>query len=226
MLQAVRSPAELITPALLPEHVRRQVERWQPASPLGLSVARALPYLPEELALEVLDAIKQSVVFHSRLLARVYRSRDSRFWMGDAVEEYGVVCRRVVTTTGVNFLVDAFQNLTEIDLFVFHGIGTGVGAEAVGNTALGTELTTEYNPNSTRATGTDAEGATANIYQTVATNTLDSGTPAVTEHGVFTSATVAAGTLLDRSVFAAISLDGTVGDGIQSTFELSCVAGG
>ena len=105
-----------------------------------------------------------------------------------------------------------------------HGIGTGVAAEAVGDTALATELTTEYNPDNVRDTGTQGENG-ANVYQTVGVNTLDSGTPAITEHGVLTQAATGGGTLLDRSVFSAINLDGGAGDGLQSTYEITFTAG-
>ena len=140
------------------------------------------------------------------------------------VLDYGLASLRVVTTAGANFIVDAFQNTVEVENLKFHGIGTGVAADAVGDTTLGTELTTQYNPDNTRATGTTTEGASANIYRTVGTNTLDSGTPAVTEHGVFSAS--AAGTLLDRSVFSAINLNGANGDGLQSTYDLTFSAGG
>ena len=136
----------------------------------------------------------------------------------------GLASTRVVTTVGVNFIVDAFQNIVEVENLKYHGIGTGSTAEAVGDTALVTELTTEYNPNSTRATGTTTEGASANIYRTVGTNTLD-GTPgaALREHGIFDQASTAGGTLLDRTVFAAITLSS--GDGLSSTYDLTLTAG-
>jgi len=132
----------------------------------------------------------------------------------------------VVTTAGVNFLTDAMQGITEPEILKFHGIGTGTTAEAVGDTALVTELTTEYNPNSTRATGSLTEGAGANIFRTIGTNTLDSGTPAVTEHGIFSQAATGGGTLLDRSVFTAINLNGGNGDGLQTTYDLTFPSGG
>ena len=137
--------------------------------------------------------------------------------------ELGLAGFRVVTTAGVGYLVDALQNIVEPELLKFHGIGTGSTAEAVGDTALVTELTTEYNPDSTRATGNLAEGASANIFHTEATNTLD-GTPgaALREHGVFSAS--AAGTLLDRTVYAAINLSS--GDGLLSKYELTLSAGG
>jgi hypothetical protein len=104
----------------------------------------------------------------------------------------------------------------------YHGLGTGSTAEANGDTALVTELTTEYNPNSTRATGTTTE-ASATVFESVATNTLD-GTPgaALREHGLFSASS--AGVLWDRTVFAAITLSS--GDGLQSTYDMTASAGG
>lgn len=135
---------------------------------------------------------------------------------------YGLAGCRVVTTAGMNAVVDAFQNTVELETFKYHGIGTGSTAEASGDTALVTELTTEYQTDNTRATGTTAEGASANIYQTVATNTVDAAA-ALREHGVFTQAATGGGTLLDRTVFALINLGN--GDSLESTYEITFVAG-
>jgi hypothetical protein len=129
----------------------------------------------------------------------------------------------VVTTAGVNYIVDAFQNTVELENLKYHALGTGTTAEAAGDTALVTELTTEYNPNNTRATGSTIEGASANIYRTVGVNTLD-GAAAITEHGVMSQAAVGGGTLLDRSVFSVINLAN--GDSLSSTYDLSFSSGG
>jgi len=60
--------------------------------------------------------------------------------------------------------VDAFQNLSEVENFKYHASGIGVGAEAVGDTTLGTEV------EATRDTdASPGEGASENIYQTVGT---------------------------------------------------------
>lgn len=136
----------------------------------------------------------------------------------------GLASFRVVTTAGVGYIVDAFQNSVELEDMKYHGIGTGSTAENVSDTALVTELTTEYNPNSTRATGTLTEGASANIFRTIGTNTLD-GTPgaALREHGLFSNAAVASGVLLDRTVFADITLSS--GDSLQSTYDHTQTAG-
>lgn len=137
--------------------------------------------------------------------------------------DLGLVSMRVVTNNGVAFIVDAFQNLVELEIMKFHGIGTGTTAEAAADAALVTELTTQYNPDSTRATGTLAEGASGNIYRTVATNNVDASV-AITEHGIFSQAATGGGVLLDRSVFAAVNL--ASGDSIQTTYELTLNSGG
>lgn len=206
------------------------IRDWTPRSRLGLTVFRALPFLPRDLADELVDRIQSTAIIESSLRLKVIRGL-GLFQAGliprseVVVEDYGIVSRKVVTDTGVGFLVDAFQNLVEPENMKFHGIGTGVGAEAAGNTALGTELTTEYNPNSTRATGTTAETA-SNIFQTVGTNTLDSGTPAITEHMVLSQAATGGGVGLDRSVFSAINLVGANGDGLQSDYRFTITSGG
>ena len=136
--------------------------------------------------------------------------------------ELGLASLRVVTNNGVGYIVDAFQNLVELENMKFHGMGTGTNAEAAADSALQTELTTQYNPDNTRGTGSTTEGAGANVYRTVGTNTIDTGTPAVTEHGIFSASS--AGVLLDRSVFAAVNL--VSGDGITFTYDLTFTAGG
>jgi hypothetical protein len=138
--------------------------------------------------------------------------------------DLGLAGIRVVTDAGVAAIVDAFQNTVELETFNFHGIGTGVTAENQTQTALTTELTTEYNPDNTRDTGTQGEGATANIYQTVGSNTLDAAPgAALREHGVFTQAATGGGTLLDRTLYAAITLGS--GDTLETTYEITFTAG-
>ena len=137
--------------------------------------------------------------------------------------DLGVVSKRVVTTAGVNYLRDDFNaaaGAADISTFKYHGCGTGVGAEAVGDTALGTESTTALNPDSTRAVGTQV-GSVAKTYSSVGTLTFDAAA-AVTEHGLFNAATT--GILWDRSVFAAINVGS--GDSIQFTYTLNILDGG
>jgi hypothetical protein len=129
------------------------------------------------------------------------------------VEDYGVIANQVVTNAGVAALANAFLNTFEPENFNFHGSGTGAVAEAVGDTALGTEV-------ESRATGTQSSPA-GGQYRTIGTVAY-TATRAVTEHGIFSASS--AGTLLDRSVFTAINV--VNGDSIQFTYTLTLSAGG
>lgn len=145
--------------------------------------------------------------------------RDIRFW----IEDYGVLSRQVVTTAGVGFLVDAFQNTKELENLKYHGYGTGGTAEASGDTALVTELTTQYATDNTRPTGTTTEGASANIYRSVGTLDPDSAV-AITEHGLFDQAANSGGTLWDRSLFSVINVSAS-GDTLETTYDCTFAAG-
>jgi hypothetical protein len=125
---------------------------------------------------------------------------------------------RVVTDAFVNHIVDCLTanagQLALFDDFKYHGSGTGTGSEAAGNTTLGTEV-------GGRVTGTQVEGASANIYQSVATVTY-AGSYAITEHGLFNVSS--GGTLMDRTKFAAINV--VASDNIQFTFSITLSSGG
>ncbi|PKP62239.1 hypothetical protein CVT91_00175 [Candidatus Atribacteria bacterium HGW-Atribacteria-1] len=128
----------------------------------------------------------------------------------------GVICRKVVTTAFVNYLVDnLIAESTAFGDFKFHDSGTGTTAAVIGDTAMGTPT------GEARTIGTQVEGASANIYKSVATHTY-AGTFAITEHGLFNIAT--AGILMDRHVFTVINVVAT--DKIEFTYELTCTAGG
>jgi hypothetical protein len=139
---------------------------------------------------------------------------------------FGLISLRVVTDTGVGYLVDSLQNLTEPENLKFHGYGTGTTAEAASQTALVTELTTEYATDNVRPTGSLTEGASANIFRTVATLSPDgAGTLAIAEHAILSQAATGGGVMLDRSQFSAINL--TRGsDSLQTTYDLTVPSGG
>jgi len=122
---------------------------------------------------------------------------------------------RVVTDDFVEDVVDSLVAAAYLNDYKYHDSGTGVGGEAAGDSALGTPC------GESRDTGTQLEGATAEIYKTVATHTY-AGTFAITEHGVFDAAS--AGILMDRSVFSAINVVSS--DQIEFTYELTLSAGG
>jgi hypothetical protein len=158
-------------------------------------------------------------------VATFYGRCSHRVTRGDGtIEDYGIASYRVVTTAFVNYLVDALQADQAFENFKFHGWGTGSTAEAIGDTGLATELTTQYPTDNTRITGSQAEGASPNIYRTVGTLDPDADVN-LREHGVFLAASGAT-TLLDRSVFASINLVGAAGDTLQTTYELTATAGG
>lgn len=140
---------------------------------------------------------------------------------GGQVTDYGVLSRRKVTTAGVAYLRNCFLGTSEPEVINYHGFGTGTTAESNGDTALVTELTTQYATDNTRLTGTQGNNG-ANVYRTQATLSPDTGgTIAITEHGVFTAAT--AGTLWDRSVFSAVNLVAG-SDSLQVTYDLTISA--
>jgi hypothetical protein len=129
---------------------------------------------------------------------------------------YGVLGWRVVTTAYVTLLVDELQGSQAAhSTFAYHDSGTGTGSEAAGDTGLGTKVETG------RATGTQTEGAAANIYRSVGTISY-TATRAITEQGLFSASS--GGTLMDRSVFTAINV--VDGDSIQFTYEMTATAGG
>ncbi len=214
----------LIRDEWVPAPLQRVLKTYSPKSELGRIVRECLRYLPPELAGELVERVTSCVVMESQLELVVIRSPQSEFRVGRSLyEDYGVVSRKLVTNNGVAFIVDAFQNILEPEIMKYHGIGITNTAENVADSALASEITTQYNPDNTRATGTTEEGASANIFKTVATNTVDN-TVAAVEHGVFSQAATGGGVLLDRSVFTVVNL--AAADGLQSTYQLTFSAGG
>lgn len=194
---------------VLEPRIQQEVNAWRKANAEQIRQAWKLVKSREA------HVKKGGVAAWSQLWLRILRADGS-------VIPLGLASVRVVTTAGVGFLVDALQGLVEPELLRFHGLGTGNTAEASSDTALVTELTTEYNPNATRATGSLTESA-ANIFRTVGTNTVDA-VAAVEEHGIFSQAATGGGVLLDRSVFSVVNLAAL--DSLESTYDLTLTAGG
>lgn len=200
-----------------PDHPLRP---FVPRSLLGQIVRHCVPYLPDDLADELIERIGACVVVESSL-ALVHVLGPLSGFPGLAFD-HGVVSRKVVTNNGVALIVDALDNTLADATIKYHGLGTGTNAEAAADSALQTELTTQYNPDNTRATGTFSQPS-ANVSQSVATNTVDASA-AVTEHGVLSQAATGGGTLLDRSQFSVVNL--ASGDSLQSTYQLTFTSGG
>lgn len=216
------APLYHVKNAWVPDDLRFRLKAYSPRTELGGIVRECFKHLPAELAAALLDQITRIVVLESSLSVRIFRTPDSLFWNGQYVEDIGEVSRKVITDAGVGFLVDAWQNSVELEAMKYHGIGTGTTAEAAGQTALVTETTTGLNPDNTRATGTTTASA-ANIFQTVATNTVDA-TVAAEEHGLFNQAATGGGTMWDRSLTGTQSLSS--GDSLQTTYNMTATSGG
>jgi hypothetical protein len=149
------------------------------------------------------------LTYEATLSATVFRADGT-------VERLGVISHRVVTSAFVNLLVDTLQSaVAAFSLFKYHDCGTGTGAESAGDVGLGTPF------GGARVAGTQIEGASVNIYKSVATIPFTS-TLTITEHGLFNATSGV--TLMDRSVFTGIPVNN--GDSIQFTYELTCNAGG
>ncbi len=226
-----QSPEVFVKDAWIPEPLRKHYEQGG-NSHLTRAVFDVLKFIPKEgFSKDAVDAVhallgrlSATLVIESNLHLTAYRGLHSLTNYNDRrpVEVYGWVGWKVITTAGVGFLVDAWQNSVELEVLKYHSLGTGSTAEASADVALVTELTTEYTGN-VRATGSLTEGASANIFRTLGTNTLD-GTPGASlrEHGVHSAD--AAGTLWDRTVYGAITLSS--GDSLASTYDMTASAGG
>ncbi len=130
--------------------------------------------------------------------------------------DYGKIAYGLVTTAFVQFMVDQLQTETSVwGDFKFHDSGVGTTAAAVGDTDI------ETTDAESRVTGSQTEGATADIYKSVGTISYTT-TKAITEHGLFSIVT--GGTLMDRHVFSAINV--VSGDSIEFTYELTVNDGG
>ena len=160
-------------------------------------------------AAKLFSAITNIVTMEARLFAKVMKKNGQTF-------DYGVVSHGLVTTAFVNFMVDQMQTETsQWGDFKYHDSGVGTTGAAVGDTDI------ETTDGESRATGTQTEGASANIYKSVGTISYTS-TKAITEHGLFSQSTGT--TLLDRHTFSAINVEN--GDSIEFTYELTVSSGG
>lgn len=132
----------------------------------------------------------------------------------DALTDFGVLGRRSVTTAGAAYLVDSLQNLTEPENLNYHDSGTGSTAENVADTTLETKVETG------RTTGTQSEPSSTS-YKSTGTIAYTAGRT-LREHGLFSASS--AGTLLDRTVFAAVGVSN--GDSVQYGYTFTINTGG
>ncbi len=153
--------------------------------------------------------INGNLTWSSSLSIRVFRTT------GEIID-YGIVATKCVTDDFVEMIVDVLQatDATFSD-FKYHDFGTSSAIEDPTDSGLTAPC------GDARTIGTQTEGATANIYKSVATHTFG-GAYTITEHGLFNTA--AAGVLMDRSVFTGIAFG--AGDKAEATYQLTMNAGG
>ncbi len=127
-----------------------------------------------------------------------------------------IVENRVITAVFAQDIVDNLISSTgTFGNYKYHDTGTGIGGETQTDTGLGAPC------GEARDVGTQTEGTSPNIYKSVATHVYG-GTFAITEHGLFDSAT--GGNLMDRTKFAAH--DVLASDEIEFTFIVTFQSGG
>ncbi len=120
-------------------------------------------------------------------------------YSGETVKEYREG-DNVITTDGKSFLAQFLNSAaTAAATFTMRyiAIGTGVGGELAADTALGTEAA--------RATTGTVAAASGAIYQVTATFASGVGTGAITEFGLFNTASATAGTMFSRDLEAVIN---------------------
>ena len=147
---------------------------------------------------------------YGQLQARVVRADGH-------VVDYGVVSYRQITSAGVQFLRDDWNDgASDINTMNYHDSGTSNTAEAAADTTI-----TPAGP--ARVAGTKSVGSSgANRTFTSAAQVSYTGTLSIVEHGLFSAST--AGTLWDRSVFTSIGVNN--GDSITFTYTGTLTAGG
>lgn len=209
--------------AWIPDAIRPFVRhKWEPQTDLGRLVAACAEHLPVTLGAELLARLAACLVVESELSLRIVRAFDGRSLLA-RTEDYGVVSRRVITTAGVNALATNFQAASAVLNYNFHAIGTGTNAEAIGDTALQTEVPNgTYAVSGTRPTGTKTNPS-ANIYQTVGVNIVAAGAT-LQEMGILSQAATGGGTLWDRFLTGTQVLNS--GDTFQTTVKAIFAAGG
>lgn len=144
---------------------------------------------------------------------------DARILYGDGTQvDLGRIGAYLYTNAGMAYVAGAVSGATTTPSNMkYGGFGTGTTAAAATQTALVTEISSDYATASTRPTGTQSRSTTSvtnDTYKCVATCS-PTASVAITEFGLFDQAATGGGTMLDREVFSAINL--TSSDSLQMT---------
>jgi hypothetical protein len=140
-------------------------------------------------------------------------------------QPFGLSGLDVVTTAFVEHIVDDMVSSTAgMSGFKWHNSGLSSSAATAAQTALGDELTSTEISGGGRASGTQVQGASSNIYESVGTITIVKSTVALRESSIFNTSAIASGIMVDRDVYAVINL--TSGESLQTTYDLTYPSGG
>lgn len=125
-----------------------------------------------------------------------------------------------VVNAGETALRDCFggtgtPTCTTVQNFNFHGLGTSATAIAETDTGCLAELTTQYATDNTRPTGNQTNNG-ANVYRTVATNTVDASAT-INEFCLMSASS--AGTMWTRILTGSVAL--VSGDSLVTTYDLT-----
>lgn len=112
----------------------------------------------------------------------------------------------------------AIRDLLIASNYKYHGLGSGSTAAGESDTGCQTEFTTQYNPDNTRATGSQTNNG-ADVYRSVGTNTVDASATA-RNFCLMSQAATGGGTMLSHIVFGA-DIGLSSGDGVQTTYDLT-----
>lgn len=160
-------------------------------------------------------ALSARMLFATRLRA-VHRNQ-----AGDVLGEYDLGSG-LVTHAGVRLLSQdtaISAGAATLNVMKYHGSGTGTTAATDLDVALQTAIGTA----ATAGTNTNAD-ASPNATVTATGTVSYTGTAAVTEWGLFNSATLAGATMWDHKVFAAVNVAN--GDSITFTYTLTINSAG
>ena len=203
----------------VPEWLRDASRRIDYGQTFARVVKKAIQYLPgDQFHTFMRELSPHGLTFQSALYGKVRRRETG------SVEDWGLLSTKFVTDGAAQYIVDAFQGITTLQMFRYHAIGSGNTAENQNQTGLVFEFNAQTNPASIRQAGTLTEGGSNNVFRTVATTTASATNIAVVEHGIFTFSALVGSMLLDRSVFSVINLAN--GDSIQTTYDLTVTPGG
>lgn len=139
-------------------------------------------------------------------------NRDSKGFVKE-----GRVVHNLITSAGKAGAASRINGSGAEAAFTYLAIGTGVGAAAVGDTTLGTELAS-LGLSRANATASRVTTSVTNDTAQLAYSWTASGSAAITEAGILNAAST--GTLLSRQVFSAVNV--VNGDGFTLTYKVQC----